>query len=73
MTTTETRIEAFSMTHIRATVTPAYHVAHAGGEMSVRLTSGQGPLDVYVIGTRSEIAAWALAVRDEAIRGEEGD
>jgi hypothetical protein len=70
----EIRAHAHGTCHIDAKCVPVYHCPHDGGEMSIRLTGSlYGNLDVYVTGTRKEIAEWALKVRDEAIRGEEGE
>jgi len=73
-TETRTRTRGYATAHVEATCTPSYHCPQAGGRMSVSLTGDSfEAVTIYVTGTRSEIAAWALAIRDEAIRGEEGD
>jgi len=52
--------------------TPKWHTAHDGWQ-SMSIEVSDGDVIVYIRGSRSEIVAWAAAVRAEAIKGEEGD
>jgi hypothetical protein len=67
------RAHAYSTVHIDAECAVKWHCAHPG-EMSIKVSDSKwGLVDVYVTGTRAQIVAWANSIRDQAIRGEEGD